>query len=306
MASNPSPSPTAESAAGVASPPWQVRWKRPQWDRVVLGIDDDDFTDDGRNDDHENKINFQDGNALEREFEDENDLHLQQPGIDKHWQPVSCSSVVLTRGEARMAIVELSKRGKLLVRRRKKRKKSKQNTYNNSNEVGANAGNSTDAQDDGNSLNSKAHDPNFDYPGSPSGHPTPRNKNTKHIDITPIGEIEGAKSKFGKINSDNKTNDKFCTPTTSTNAHSSPSNPRKKKSLKSPSTWLFGSVGDKDYADNSRGNTTPPRSSQSRTNISAGNNDNGGGKCQKISIIPNFFLDICQFRVSQFWVQIEK
>jgi hypothetical protein len=73
-------------------PPWQVKWKRPRLDRVVLGIDSPDNNDECACDDF---------------FEDNRD----------DWIPISSSSVALTRNEARMAILELHKRDKLLVKK---------------------------------------------------------------------------------------------------------------------------------------------------------------------------------------------
>lgn len=87
-------------------PPWQVKWKRPRLDRVALGIDAPDNTDDCV------RIDF---------FEDNRD----------DWIPISSSSVVLTRNEARSAILELYKRDKLLV----KKKVSSGSSYSHSIDV---------------------------------------------------------------------------------------------------------------------------------------------------------------------------
>lgn len=81
-------------------PPWQLRWKRPQFDNAILGISSDG-----------------DSSSNDTEYED------IPNEIKPNWKPISSSSVVLTRREAKTAIVELNKRDKLLIRRRR----SKQN-----------------------------------------------------------------------------------------------------------------------------------------------------------------------------------
>eukprot|EP00804_Cyclotella_cryptica_P015532 CCRYP_003558-RC/>CCRYP_003558-RC protein AED:0.20 eAED:0.20 QI:174/1/1/1/0.28/0.37/8/5083/922 len=78
------------------STPWQVKWKRPRLHRVVLGIDapgDDDEC------------------ACDEFYEGNRD----------DWIPISSSSVVLTRDDARRAILELHKRDKLLVKKRRQK-----------------------------------------------------------------------------------------------------------------------------------------------------------------------------------------
>ena len=64
--------------ATTTAPPWQVRWKRPRWDRVVLGIDDA-AADSGST-----------GVANESEIE-----------LDENWTPVSSSSAVRISFDAR-------------------------------------------------------------------------------------------------------------------------------------------------------------------------------------------------------------
>ena len=85
-------------------PPWQVKWKRPRLDTVQLGFEPDDDDDDGDGD-HDDAA-ASECEELINELKDD-------------WVPVSCSSVVLTRDEARRALMELYRRDRLLVKRRR-------------------------------------------------------------------------------------------------------------------------------------------------------------------------------------------
>ena len=108
--------PSSQAAASSSSPlpPWQIRWKRPQFDNVVLGIDDPSCSDDVVN----NNVNNDCKNI-------NNDGYYEDIKVDKvneiksNWIPISNSSVVLTRKEAKTVILELYKRDKLLIRRRR-------------------------------------------------------------------------------------------------------------------------------------------------------------------------------------------
>ena len=73
--------------------PWQVKWKRPRLDRVVLGFDA-----------------YGEGGGDKEPYYEE-----VKESIHDDWVPVSCASVVLTRDEARKALVELDRRDRLLV-----------------------------------------------------------------------------------------------------------------------------------------------------------------------------------------------
>lgn len=83
-------------------PPWQVRWKRPRWDRVESGID-------SNNDD-------------EYEYDDDIINIDKSEIVDEKWTPISNSSVMLTRREAQTVIRELHRRNKLLISRRSRRR----------------------------------------------------------------------------------------------------------------------------------------------------------------------------------------
>lgn len=78
------------------STPWQVKWKRPRLDRVVLGFDA----------------------YGEHSGDEEQHYERVKESIHDDWVPVSCASVVLTRDEARKALVELDRRDRLLVTKR--------------------------------------------------------------------------------------------------------------------------------------------------------------------------------------------
>lgn len=96
-------SPSADSHSSTSAappnqtphpPPWQVRWKRPRLDRVVSGID------------------------ASGEDSEKNVYEEIENSIRDDWVPISCASVVLTRDEARRAILELQKRDRLLVKKK--------------------------------------------------------------------------------------------------------------------------------------------------------------------------------------------
>ena len=108
---------TPATAAGAPPlPPWQVRWKRPQWECVQVGIEDPDhIASDG--DDTSNLTTSQNENLT-------SDIDL----LDPNWIPISSSSITLNRKEAYDAIMELQRRGKLLIQRMKKKAAIKQET----------------------------------------------------------------------------------------------------------------------------------------------------------------------------------
>ena len=116
----------------VLSPtvPWQVRWKRPQFNKVIVGIDEDASFDCNNTSSNDIKCSTND-DLLYKE--------LQVDEINKQWIPISNSSIVLTRKEAKTVIYELSKRDKLLIRRRKR--KGAHDVNNNNNLSSANYGN---------------------------------------------------------------------------------------------------------------------------------------------------------------------
>ena len=89
-----SKTPSFQPSNNETPPPWQLKWKRPRLDTAQLGFEQDDAN----------------GDAGEWE-EIIND-------VKDDWVPVSCASVVLTRDEARKALLELYKRDRLLVKRR--------------------------------------------------------------------------------------------------------------------------------------------------------------------------------------------
>jgi len=125
--------------------PWQVRWKRPQFNKVIATISLDCNT------------------TSSNDIKNCDDLYeeLQVDEINKSWTPISNSSIVLTRKEAQTVIVELSKRDKLLIRRRRKR---------------------NGAYDVNNNLSSAINDGKSSRGGytlSNSEKVTPKNKNTK-------------------------------------------------------------------------------------------------------------------------------
>ena len=93
------------------SVPWQVRWKRPQFNKVIVGIDEDTSID----------CNTTSSNDIKNSTNDDLYEELQVDEINKQWTPISNSSIVLTRKEAKTVIYELSKRDKLLIRRRKRK-----------------------------------------------------------------------------------------------------------------------------------------------------------------------------------------
>ena len=128
--------------------PWQVRWKRPQFNKVIVGIEDTSL---GCNNTSSNDIKNCDIDLYEE---------LQVDEINKQWVPISNSSIVLTRKEAQTVINELSKRDKLLIRRRKRK-----GTHDvNNNLSSANDGKSSKGSDYVLSNNEKV---------------TPKNKNTE-------------------------------------------------------------------------------------------------------------------------------
>ena len=107
----------ATAAGSPPLPPWQVRWKRPQWECVQVGIQDPDhISSDG--DDTSNLTSSQNENLTSS-----SDIDL----LDPNWIPISSSSITLNRKEAYGAIMELQCRDKLLIRRMKK-KAAKQET----------------------------------------------------------------------------------------------------------------------------------------------------------------------------------
>jgi len=130
------------------SVPWQVRWKRPQFNKVVLGIED---TSDCNNTPSSNNIKNSNNNNDEYE-----ELNVDE--INKQWTSISNSSIVLTRKEAQTVITELSKRDKLLIRCRKR---------NGTHDVNNNLSSSNDDKS------------RVDYISSNSEKVTPKNKNTK-------------------------------------------------------------------------------------------------------------------------------
>ncbi|EJK71801.1 hypothetical protein THAOC_06725, partial [Thalassiosira oceanica] len=122
-----------------AKAPWQLRWKRPQLDDVVVGIsgEGDDVDIDSDNDDTNIRIG-------------------------EGWVPISSSSAALTRNEARMVILELQRRDKLLVGRKGKIDELQEQIRGDSN------------------LQSEPAETHADH-SDPSSKPTPKNKNTKVI-----------------------------------------------------------------------------------------------------------------------------
>ena len=124
--------PSSQAAASSSSPlpPWQIRWKRPQFDNVVLGIDDPSCSDDVVN----NNVNNDCKNI-------NNDGYYEDIKVDKvneiksNWIPISNSSVVLTRKEAKTVILELYKRDKLLIRRRCSKQTSQQHNDQSENNI---------------------------------------------------------------------------------------------------------------------------------------------------------------------------
>jgi len=104
----------AAATAAPSQPPWQVRWKRPQWERVQVGISDPDDHDSSEGDD---SFNFRSS-----PHENTESIYANNDDVDPSWIPISSSSITLTRQEAHAAIVELRRRDKLLIRRRKKTK----------------------------------------------------------------------------------------------------------------------------------------------------------------------------------------
>ena len=103
--------PTSSDRAGAAAvsastrdaptPPWQVRWKRPRWDRVAAGRDGDDDDDDGG--DGQSSVDDDDNDRGGGGVFDSSDFD----DIRGHWTPVSVSSIALTRDEARAAVAGL-------------------------------------------------------------------------------------------------------------------------------------------------------------------------------------------------------
>eukprot|EP00984_Skeletonema_dohrnii_P023217 scaffold12289_cov125-Skeletonema_dohrnii-CCMP3373.AAC.1 len=106
---------SASAPTAPSHPPWQVRWKRPQWEHVQVGITDPDL-DSSDGDDSYNNIRSSSHENFESNYENK---------LDPSWIPISSSSITLTRKEAHAAILELRRRDKLLIRRR--RKTTKQN-----------------------------------------------------------------------------------------------------------------------------------------------------------------------------------
>ena len=109
--------PSSQAAASSSSPlpPWQIRWKRPQFDNVILGIDDPSCSDDVVNNNNDNDDGYYEDIKVDKVNE-----------IKSNWIPISNSSVVLTRKEAKTVILELYKRDKLLIRRRRCSKQTSQ------------------------------------------------------------------------------------------------------------------------------------------------------------------------------------
>lgn len=103
----------ATTSTAVVNPPWQVKWKRPQWDDVVLGIDLDE--NDTPND-NQLDTDALDPDATDTASNNNTKNGNVRDGLNKNWTPVSSSSIVLTRREARMAILELHRQDKLLIR----------------------------------------------------------------------------------------------------------------------------------------------------------------------------------------------
>eukprot|EP00986_Skeletonema_menzelii_P019047 scaffold27055_cov155-Skeletonema_menzelii.AAC.12 len=108
----------ASAPAAPSHPPWQVRWKRPQWERVQAGITDPDHDSSYDGDDSHN--NIRSSSTSHENFEFQND-DIQTNDLDPNWIPISSSSITLTRREAHAAILELRRRDKLLIRRRRRR-----------------------------------------------------------------------------------------------------------------------------------------------------------------------------------------
>ena len=101
---------TMASEAAPSHPPWQVRWKRPQWEHVQEGITDPEH-DSFDGDDSHNDIRY----ATHENYYTQN----KDDDLDPSWVPISSSSITLTRKEAHAAILELRRRDKLLIRRKK-------------------------------------------------------------------------------------------------------------------------------------------------------------------------------------------
>ena len=181
-----------------ANAPWQLRWKRPQLDDVVVGISDEGDVD--------VDVGSDDSNVR----------------IGEDWVPISSSSAALTRNEARMVILELQRRDKLLVGRKGKVDELQDQIRGDSD------------------LQSEPVETQEDT-SDPSSKPTPKNKNTKVITTDfsgRHGDMALAPPQFPLR---------------------TPEPPEAAKSLISPSTW-FKSITSPSPARKFGGR--PPRSSK--------------------------------------------
>ncbi|KAL9187597.1 hypothetical protein ACHAXT_005975 [Thalassiosira profunda] len=114
------PPSTAGGAAAPPSPPWQLRWKRPRFHRVALGVPlDSDGPDLGFQTQHDDDATPDDHDFGNDGEEDEYEFVGNLEQVGEGWTPVASAAATLTREEARAAVGELSRRGELLVRRRK-------------------------------------------------------------------------------------------------------------------------------------------------------------------------------------------